>query len=336
MTLGVSFVSHLVQRSQVGDKPGQSARKMILKTTAIALVISIFSFCICEGSLRILCRAISIDYRSRLGFAYLWRLRFLEQLSAAQRGAFLNDAAMKANSSDVKSMIAFLRDAITPSDSWPIIPILIAAQQKLVPADSVDADAKLDEILNQMAVTIMLRQNSLLVDEEIKDLRRATTTTPNEIVRSLLQHTTAYFAHPSDMPQLANLVTFRNNSAQAILQFARHRYFRAARLSYSGLLLLWLATLFLYWRKVGADGFYNYALSLTCSGFLATLVTCFVTEFQYRYTLPLWELTVISETLLLGRLTPAIGYLEKDSLVHSRAVPSGTFGPPRPGGNAKK
>lgn len=45
----------------------------------------------------------------------------------------------------------------------------------------------------------------------------------------------------------------------------------------------------------------SYAATLMLAGLTIMLANCLLAEFQPRYTLPMWELTIISMTVAFGR-----------------------------------
>ena len=121
-------------------------------------------------------------------------------------------------------------------------------------------------------------------------------------------HTIFYYSHREAMPGYAALVTFRNKSAEEILgYYKRHSFFhRGKGRSYSVFWFLWLALILIlvFVKKKGAHemAVTYYAVALTVVGLTIMLVNCLLVEFQPRYTLPMWELTIISVTVAFGRI----------------------------------
>jgi uncharacterized membrane protein YkvI len=77
--------------------------------------------------------------------------------------------------------------------------------------------------------------------------------------------------------------------------------------SYRAFLLVWivlLAALFLIakMRKRDAAAVASYATALIVIAILMMLANCVLAVFQPRYTLPMWELTIISVTMLFGAI----------------------------------
>jgi hypothetical protein len=54
-------------------------------------------------------------------------------------------------------------------------------------------------------------------------------------------------------------------------------------------------------RKQGAAGLASYAAALTAVGLFMMLANCVLIVFQPRYTLPMWELTIVSVSILSAK-----------------------------------
>ena len=82
-------------------------------------------------------------------------------------------------------------------------------------------------------------------------------------------------------------------------------------MSYRRLLLFWVAVLGLFIiivkiRQREAADLGLYASALTVTGLFMMLASCVLTVFQPRFTLPMWELTIISLFILLGRMMESL------------------------------
>jgi hypothetical protein len=53
-------------------------------------------------------------------------------------------------------------------------------------------------------------------------------------------------------------------------------------------------------RRGHVVGVHSFAAALTLAGLVMMLAQCFLTAFLPRFTLPMWELTIVATTLLLG------------------------------------
>ena len=110
------------------------------------------------------------------------------------------------------------------------------------------------------------------------------------------------------MPDQATLSTFRDKStAQIMAIFKKRSYFNHAKnFSYSAFLFSWCVNLALlvvlakiHKEEVAAVSSYTAAFALV--GLFMMLANCVLNVFQPRYTLPMWELTIVSATALFGK-----------------------------------
>jgi hypothetical protein len=110
------------------------------------------------------------------------------------------------------------------------------------------------------------------------------------------------------MPDHAALFTFRDkSSAQIMAIFKKHSYFHHPKnFSYSAFLFSWCVNLALLavlakMRQEEVAAVSSYAAALTLVGLFMMLANCVLNVFQPRYTLPMWEPTIVSATVLFGK-----------------------------------
>jgi hypothetical protein len=127
-------------------------------------------------------------------------------------------------------------------------------------------------------------------------------------VSQLFGQTTFYFSHSGAMAACAPLFTFRDKSAAQILAiFKKHSYFHHRKsFSYNAFLFFWFINLLplavlAKVRKEEVAALSSYATALTLAALVMMLANCFLNEFQPRYTLPMWELIILSASVLFGR-----------------------------------
>lgn len=131
--------------------------------------------------------------------------------------------------------------------------------------------------------------------------------------------TTQYVdAHRATLPQAARLVTFRR-PALALMQYRDATYFRFWEfLSFSASCVVWLGMFLLHWpvRRRAAPPVSPalcYAVALSVVGVFMTLLNCFSARMQPRFALPMFELLLVSSTVLLAAL--AVRFLAKQPAV---------------------
>jgi hypothetical protein len=277
-----------------------------LQKAGVALAIGFSCIVLANISLRGLCYAAQIPYQFQAGASFLWRLKFLPTLPPEKADEFLDRVARDVSAPDVRKVISQLREAAHEATDWEATAFMREAQVSLFgPASK--SQRELLPVLNRMMLPFLWSPRDVFVTAVATDCEKARMATIPDITRSLFVHTIFYYSHREAMPGYATLVTFRDKSADEILgYYKRHSFFHhGKRLSYSFLWCLWLAliaTLAVVTKKRSREmAVVSYAAALTLVGLTIMLGNCLLVEFQPRYTLPMWELTIISMTVAFGR-----------------------------------
>ena len=211
---------------------------------------------------------------------------------------------------DVKKVIALLRSEFRAETlTWDVDAFKKKAQASLFFPQTDENEQKLHAVLNRTMWAFLYPPQKILLRGVATDFQRSQHTTIPDIVKQLFVATTFYFSHPTAMPQLGSLITFRNNNASRVFaMFKDHPYFRHPKnLSFCLLLSFWLITLapLVVVGKIRgrrAADLASYTAALTVMGLMITVANCFLTVFQPRFTLPMWELTIVSASILFGRI----------------------------------
>jgi hypothetical protein len=274
-----------------------------LRSALAAVLLGIASIAVAKGTFRIISQAAGIHHHTRVGFTFMFRLNFFGPLSPQEREPLLQRAAANSRSADVQSVLNALRQAPSGAGKFDTVALIKNAKTLLPPQIAASID-KSDEVFNETALAFLTSPSPIFLKAVGSDFVNSQKTTILAVVRQLLQSTTYYFLYPTTMPKCANLVTFRNSSNREFLD-KMHKHPGLAfwkRFTYAKLLFLWLVTfIFVALMPRGRNpGLLGYAAALTVIGLLMMLGNCFLTVFQPRFTLPMWELTIVSLTLLLG------------------------------------
>ena len=287
------------------------------QNVTIAVVIGISCIILANASLRALCYAANIPYRSVVGLAFLGRLKFLAALPIEQRNQLLDQAKKNAGSTDVKNLIYLLRNEFTGGTaSWDIGAFKKSAQGSLFPPQGNPAEQhRFAVVLNGLVMAFLCPPEKIFLRAVATDFKKSQQITIPGVVGFLFVTTRFYFSHRDVMPQCASLITFRDKNADQIFGiFKNHSYFRHPKnVSYRAFLLVWivlLAALFLIakMRKRDITGVASYATALIVIAILMMLANCLLAIFQPRYTLPMWELTLVSLSVLFGGMMDALLY----------------------------
>jgi hypothetical protein len=301
--LAIRFTrSHLAQRWQ------RSLAKQSFGRAMLALTVGISSIVLTNASLRVLCYAAQTPYRSTVGVTFLFRLKFLLELPVDDRNQLLDTVSKNSDAADVKKLIALLRSEFRAETlTWDVAAFKKKAQASLFLPQTDENEQKFQAVLSRTMWAFLYPPEPILLRAVETDFKRSLHTTIPDIVKQLFVATTFYFSHPTAMPQFGSLITFRNNNASRVFaMFKDHPYFHHPKnLSFCLLLSFWLITLapLVLVGKIrgrGAADLASYTAALTVMGLMITVANCFLTVFQPRFTFPMWELTIISTSVLFG------------------------------------
>ena len=291
--------------------------KQAFKKAMVAIAIGISSIVVANGSRAMLCYATKIPYHSPAGFAFIDRLKFLAALPVEQRDQLLAMASKNANSGDVKNLISLLRNEIIGrAGSWDTGAFKNKARASLFPLEGYPAQQqRLNHALNGMVAAFLWPPSKIFLGAAATDFERSQRIRIPDVVAFLFVTTRFYFSHRDVMPQCASLTTFRGKNADQIFAiFKKHSYFRHPKnVSYRGFLFMWIVLIAAFVmiakvRKLDVAGVVSYAIAMMVIAILTMLANCLLAVFQPRYTLPMWELTIVSLFILFGGTTNAFFY----------------------------
>ena len=301
-------------RSQLLRRWQRLRARQALQKATFAVAVGISCIVLANVSLRGLCYAVQIPYHSTVGFTFLFRLKFLAGLPVEERNQLLDKVTKNTGSTDVKKLISLLRNAFPDeTPNWDVMAFRKKAQASLFPPQTDPREEKFYPVLNRTAQAFLYPPEKIFLSVVATDFKRSQEATIPTVVRQLFADTTRYFSHPELVPDQAALFTFRDkSSAQIMAIFKKHSYFHHPKnFGYNAFLFFWCVNLALLavvakvWTKELA-AVSSYAAALTLVGLFMMLANCFLNVFQPRYTLPMWELTVVSLSILFGE---TVGYL---------------------------
>jgi len=295
-------------RSQLAQRWQQLFAKQSLRRAVLAVAVGISAILLANASLRLLCYVAQTPYGSTVGVTFLFRLKFLSYLPVDERNQLLDTVSKNADAADVKNVIALMRSefaAETPN--WDVAAFEKKAQASLFLPQTAANEQKFHALLNRTMWAFLCLPDKVLLRAVATDFNKSQHTTIPDVVRQLFVATTFHFSHPTAMPQVGALITFQNNNASRVFAiFKNHSYFRHRKnLGFCVLLSFWLTILAAFVvvakiRKRAAADVASYAVALTVMGLIIMLANCFLTVFQPRFTLPTWELTIVSASILFG------------------------------------
>jgi hypothetical protein len=283
--------------------------KQGLQKATLAVAVGISCIVLANVSLRGLCYAAKTPYHSTVGFTFLFRLKFLAGLPVEKRNQLLDKVSKNTDSADVKKLISLLRNSFGDENpSWDVAGFKKRALESLFSPQTDTTEEQFYVVLNRMAQVFLYPPEKILLNAVASDFKRSQEVTIPSVVRQLFVATAFYFSHPGTMPDCASLRTFRDaSSAQVMAIFKKHSYFQYAKnFGYGAFMLVWCINLVLLGvvakvRMKEFDAVSSYAAALTLVGLFMMLANCLLNVFQPRYTLPMWELTIISVSILSAK-----------------------------------
>jgi hypothetical protein len=296
-------------RSQLLRRWQRLRARRALQKASLAVAVGMSCIVLANVTLRELCRVVQIPYHSTIGFTFLFRLKFLAGLPVEKRNQLLDKVAKNTDSADVKKLISLLRDAFPDqTPNWDVTVFKKKAEESLFPRQTDPREEKFYPVLNRTAQTFLYPPEKPFLSAVVIDFKRSQEVTIPSVVRQLFVATAFYFSHSEIMPDWASLRTFRDKSSAEVMDiFKKHLYFQHPKnFSYAVLLFLWCVNLALLGvlamtRKEEVAAVTFYAAALTLLGLFMMLANCFLTVFQPRFTLPMWELTIISMSILSAK-----------------------------------
>ena len=316
---GYRLITIPLSRSQLLRRWRRLRMRQELKKVAVAVVIGIVSIALANLSLRGLCRVAHTPYYSTFGYTFLMRLQFLAALSAKERDQLLDQLARNNSSELLQVVIPLLREAFSkPPDQRGMDSLPPSLVHEAFPEGSALDDVlafykRVNQLFNGSSLHVfdhtarafLYHPSKPYVAAVRKDFMRSQQITVPIMVDYLFLCTIAYFAHPKFMTQFMWLVTFREQTpTQIVTILEKHRYFHLWKdVNHAALLCFWAANLALlmvlvHMRKKDVAAVVSYAIALILVGLLMMLANCFLVDFMPRYALPMWELTVLSTSIL--------------------------------------
>ena len=315
MLLPAAFILQAVTETVQSATCGPGARfprrliKRRLLLCGLSLVVAVLSFAVADRTVRYVCRASKLKYRSTVGQSFAWRLNFLAQMDENERTRMLGRLSERIGDPVVKQMIAVTSSGISGPGKWDPQVCTNKFVEVIEQHSSSQADLsyQLDLYRNRLARVFLLSCERPFLNAVRSDFLSASDISPRELATFPISTTRYCFSRIQEMPQLASLATFRGPAADATLA-AQERigYYRLLDIPFRNLLLFWAALTAVVFAAKGGKKVVSISIVLVCTGITMVLLTCLLSELLPRFTLPFWVLYVTATLLSVGFLCDRI------------------------------
>jgi hypothetical protein len=271
-------------------------------------MIAMLSLAIANRSVRYVCRASKLKYRSTLGLIFEWRLNFLSKMDEAERTQMLRRLSDRVEDPVVKRMIAETPAGVTASKGWDPQ----ACTNKFVEVVersgvTEDVGYHLDLYRNRVARTFLLSLEPPFLRAVWNDFLAAFDFSQRELATFPIAATLYCFGRIQEMPQLPKLATFRGPTAAAALASQeRTRYYWLLNIRFRNLLLIWAGLTLVACVSSKGRRFVAFSIALICTAVVMVLLTCFLSELLPRFLLPFWVFYVAATLFSLSSICDKI------------------------------
>ncbi|MGZ5022185.1 MAG: hypothetical protein ACXWAX_06345, partial [Chthoniobacterales bacterium] len=269
----------------------------LLRYAVIALAIGIGCVASARVGAEVLCRTVGLRYYSKSGFTFLWRIRFLQDVPEPRRSALLDEVAARARSNDARQVIAVVRQLLAEGEPLRA-PVVTDAVRRTFAAEGRKVKTqRVHEALNRAVTAFLLPPPPELWQAARTDFAENCRLPLTVTSKYLFLTTCYYFDHREIMPEVAQLNTFRERTAEELKSMPdSFAYFQLWRnLSLKTWLLIFLAgsVALLLVRRLTNDDLLPillYGIALVAVGLVVMLITALIGELIPRYTMPFWAL----------------------------------------------
>lgn len=279
-------------------------RARYLRQAVVAIAIGLACVAVANSLKKNLARKTRMQPHSRIGFTFLWRLNFLDNLSPEARSVLLRKVAARTHSSKAREVIALLEQMYAEKADMSSGPFM---RRAILLFDGPKWQ-ELDRALNEMAFAFLLPPTPEHLQATKHDLFHALTIPPTEITSYLFAQTAYYFEHKDEMLQCARLVTFREATADQIRAIpSQHLYFRLWQgLGYNKVFIIWFLAFATFVviavrrQRLNLTAISAFGIALTAVGALICGTACVLHEYEPRFALTLWQLLLLSLSIFAG------------------------------------
>jgi hypothetical protein len=302
------LIARLLERRALSRRHGPlgPTQWSSLQNTIIAVGLSIACIAIAPSVPESLARKTKLYPHSRFGYIFLWRLHSLSQLPPESRAALIRKVSERPRSEEVRRLIQ-LYDQMMSEQTDRVDPSAFVRRAVAIfggPPHWMEVDAG----LRQMAFAFLWPPTPELLDAAKRDFVSVMKRPLTVISDYLFLTTTYYFGNKEELPACASLSTFRGDTTADQIYALRlqHGYFQLWQyLTYRSAVAIWLLGLIAYLfaakrHQAAVASTTGLTIALVVVGLFQFAVTCFIHDYEPRFSVSMWQLLLLSFFLLVG------------------------------------
>ncbi|HVF70419.1 MAG TPA: hypothetical protein VM940_02315, partial [Chthoniobacterales bacterium] len=210
-----------------------------LRKVFLAVIIVLAAFATAHFTVQGLARKTRYHPHSRLGYTFLWRLRFIDDLAPQSRSALLQRLTTETKSEDARKLLSLLNQMQAEGSTFQDWGSFMRRGIEFF-GGSMHWE-KLDGALNQMAYTFLIPPGPEIKAVAFRDLRFGLGASSADVTSYLFDTTSYYFSHKADMIGCEKLTPFRDHTSEQISSLpSRYSYFQfGAKWTYDKVFAAW-------------------------------------------------------------------------------------------------
>ena len=300
------FARYVVSRRGSSGAIGSSRKfpRRELRNSLVAIAVGASCICAASVTVKALAWTAGVAVRSRHGPTFLVRLKFLTDLTASERNAFIHRVTDRLPPKMRPRTIAFLSETYRGGQPWDVFVVDKRARQLLLAERERSSDLKIDQAYNRLANACLFPPDRDLLRGALHDFVLAAGTDASNVTETLFSATSWYYWGHEMMPGCAGLNTFRGRDAESIDAVYHHRsYFHWWSWVDFKMIVIGTGVLCCIGSASGRRRqrvllFYSVAVLIT--GFVMMLLNCCFTEFLPRFTMLVWVPGMAGLLIALG------------------------------------
>ncbi len=301
--LPLAFLARLGLQLALSSAPGRlEVLRAFPRPFGMALLSGVLAIGMAQMTIHAVCLAAGIEYRSRVGYTFQWRLVSLQKIEPGIRRQYLEAVAARASDPMVKAVILELENQ--PARKWDVGFIEKTVLRKLEEGGASPKSIRTisDRTLNEIARTFLTSPDGMLLRLAAADIKEGLSWTPTSTGHNTLLDHNRVVAYVEKKPQLrprapasALQYPLKADGVDRMQQVYMHFWDWCP---VWGLLLaassIYVTSLILRRHSFNVLTSASFSFSLLATGFLLYVLNTLLTFNGYRFQLPMIVMVMLA------------------------------------------